>query len=114
VRALEITTSVGDPAVARAIAEALLASKHAACVKLVGRACSRYWWQGTIERADEEIVLALTTRAHADAVRTLIEDLHPYEVPEIVARDIEVLEPSYASWLRESLGDEEDVTASDR
>lgn len=107
--ALEITTTVEDPADAQRIGEALLASGHVACVKLMGRASSHYWWHGTIEHAEEEILLALTTRAHATEVAQLIASIHPYEAPEIVARDVEVLEPRYAAWLHETLDGRDDA-----
>lgn len=101
--AVELRTTVADAADAHVLAEALLATKQAACVKLIPGVSSQYWWHGAREEATEVVVVALTDPAHAHAAATLLRDHHPYHVPEIVAVEVEVLDPAYGAWLTETL-----------
>ena len=46
---------------------------------------SVYRWQGAIEQADEVLLLAKTAADRTPALVSRLRELHPYELPEIVA-----------------------------
>lgn len=91
------------PASAEALATALVERQLAACVNLVPNLRSVYRWQGAVERSEETLLLAKTTRAGYAALETAVRALHPYELPEIVAVDIATGLPAYLQWLEASV-----------
>jgi len=92
---------------ARAIGRTLLEAKLAACVSIVGKAESHYWWRGALEQASETVLLVKTTRERFDEVRRTILEHHSYEVPEIIALPVVAGHEPYLEWLAESVGGEE-------
>ncbi|MBK8182042.1 MAG: divalent-cation tolerance protein CutA [Candidatus Competibacteraceae bacterium] len=93
-----------DLAVAERIAEAVVDERLAACANIVPGLISIYRWQGQIRR-DPELLLILKTR---EVVYRLLEaricELHPYEVPEIIALPIEIGAVKYLAWLDDHTG----------
>jgi periplasmic divalent cation tolerance protein len=87
---------------ARQIGAALVERQVAACVNLLPGVESIYRWEGKIERAGEVLAVMKTTR-YAD-LEAAIRELHPYEVPEILALEVAGGLPSYLHWLAESCG----------
>jgi periplasmic divalent cation tolerance protein len=77
----------------------LVERRLAACVTIVGSACSIYRWQGKIEEEDEKLLLIKTERRLFEALRTTIRELHSYEVPEVLALPIDAGDADYLEWL---------------
>lgn len=91
--------SCPDPGTASRIADALVEARLAACVQVLPGMTSVYRWQGKVEHADEVLLLAKTTRERLDALTARIVELHPYELPEVVAVDIAGGLPAYLDWI---------------
>jgi periplasmic divalent cation tolerance protein len=96
---LLVLTNLPDTASAQALAEILIAENHAACVNILAPATSVYRWQGKIETAQEVPCLIKTTRAAYPALEAAIRAAHPYELPEIIAVDIDQGLPAYLDWI---------------
>lgn len=96
---LLIITNCPDEEVANAIALALVEEKLAACVNVLPRVQSVYRWQGAVESASEIPLLIKSTAASYAALESRIGELHPYEVPEIIAVPIVHGLPAYLNWL---------------
>jgi len=45
-----------------------------------------------------------TTRAQLDAIKTLFREIHPYEVPEVIATPIVGGGEAYLKWLEQQVG----------
>jgi periplasmic divalent cation tolerance protein len=86
---------------ARQIGAALVERQVAACVNLLPGVESIYRWEGKVERANEVLGVIKTTR-YAD-LEAAIRELHPYEVPEILALPVVAGLPGYLQWLGESV-----------
>jgi len=71
----------------------------AACAQVSGPITSHYHWQGQKETSEEWIVTMKTRRDRYDALQLLILDLHPYEVPQIVATAIVDGSEDYLQWI---------------
>lgn len=94
-----LVTTVDDDAQARALAEAALAARLAACVQMENIR-SLYVWQGE-QRADEEVRLQMkTTPERYEALAALVRKLHSYETPEILRLDASAADPDYLAWAR--------------
>jgi periplasmic divalent cation tolerance protein len=96
---LLVVTNCPDEAVADRIALALVEQKLAACVNRLTPVDSIYRWQGKVERATEVPLLIKTTRERYGELEQAIRQLHPYEVPEIIALPIEFGHAPYLRWI---------------
>lgn len=97
--ALIVITNVPDRNVALQMAHALIERKLAACVNILAECTSVYSWKGKLETATEVPLLIKTRTAIYDQVEAAIKDLHPYELPEIVAVPVEHGLPDYLKWV---------------
>jgi periplasmic divalent cation tolerance protein len=85
---------------ARQIGAALVERQVAACVNLLPGVESIYRWQGKVEQAGEVLALIKTTR-YPD-LEAAIKELHPYDVPEILALPVAAGLPAYLAWMAEA------------
>ena len=98
-RVLLVFTNAPDEAVAQRIAEAAVNQGVAACVNALAACRSTYRWRGAVETASEIPLLIKTTEAAYPRLEALIRELHPYELPEIVAVTIDHGLPEYLKWI---------------
>ena len=88
---------------AKSIARTLVESKLAACVNIVPQITSIYSWKGEIVE-DNEFLLIVKSKSEAyDKLESEIKELHSYEVPEIIAFDINKGLPEYLRWIEENV-----------
>jgi len=98
-----VLTTVKNLAEAKKISEKLVSERLAACVSSVPGAKSVYHWKGKIERADEVLLIAKTSKQKLDQLICRIKRLHSYDVPEILALKVERGCSEYLRWVEESL-----------
>ncbi len=96
-----------DPASARRIADAVVGERLAACVNLIPGLVSVYRWQGKVEQADETLLLIKTTQDRLSALTARLTELHPHELPEVLAVEADAGLPAYRQWVAEQTTDEE-------
>lgn len=96
---LQVTTTVDSREAADRLAASLVSERLAACVQVQGPIASTYRWQGAVETATEWYCHAKTTAERFEALRARLAELHPYDVPEIVALPIVRGHPPYLAWL---------------
>jgi periplasmic divalent cation tolerance protein len=101
----QVTTTLPDQAAANRLAATLVEERLAACAQVLGPVSSTYRWQGTIEHAEECYCHLKTTLARLPALQLRLRELHPYEVPEIIALPIIGGDESYLKWIEESVRD---------
>jgi periplasmic divalent cation tolerance protein len=94
-----IVTMVPETGVGEAIAEVLVSSKVAACVNIIGGATSCYRWKGKLQKDSEALLLVKTRTQLASRVQEIIEDIHPYELPEVVVLPITGGSERYLNWV---------------
>lgn len=90
-----------DPETGETLAGKLVAEHLAACVNVVPGLRSVYRWQGKTEVDDEVLLLIKTAAARFDALRDRVLELHPDEVPEIVAAPVVQGLDTYLQWVRD-------------
>lgn len=84
---------------AERIATALVEERLAACVNIVSGLRSVYRWQGKVEAADEVLLLVKTLPEHYPRLQDRLRELHPYELPELLAVETEFGLPEYLRWV---------------
>lgn len=94
-----ILTTCPDIKVSREIARAIVEENLAACVNILPQAESIYRWQGKIESANEYILMIKSQISVFEQLQQRICDLHPYELPEIIAVPISGGLTTYLQWL---------------
>ena len=97
--ALLVITNLPDRAAAEKLAEALIHKRLAACVNILAPCRSIYRWKGAVQHDEEHPVLIKTTGERYAALEAAIREMHPYELPEIVAVPIERGLPAYLDWV---------------
>ena len=93
-----------DEACARRIAEALVDEGLAACVNQLPSVRSTYRWEGALCTDSEVLLLIKTTAARFTALKSRLLELHPYEVPELVAVPVSHGHEAYLDWVRQQAG----------
>lgn len=81
------------------IARKLIEERLAACVNITPHVRSFYRWKGTIEEADECLLVIKSSRDLFDRLRLELEKVHTYEVPEVVAVAVVDGAPNYLNWI---------------
>ncbi|MBI5837848.1 MAG: divalent-cation tolerance protein CutA [Candidatus Eisenbacteria bacterium] len=81
----------------------LVSERFIACGTLLPGARSIYRWQGKLQDDREVVVLMKTDLDHWPALRDRLEELHPYETPEILALPVSAGSPAYLAWLERQL-----------
>ncbi len=94
-----VITTVGSEEQGDAIARELVARRQAACVNVIPGIKSVYRWQGEICRDSEYLLVIKTAAEKYESVATTIHEIHQYDVPEILAFDIERGDASYLAWI---------------
>ena len=91
----------GDSAVIAA--RILVAERLVACVNLVPGLRSIYEWDGALQDEPEVLALIKTTADRFEAMRDRLRQLHPAELPEIIALDIADGFLPYLGWIRHAV-----------
>jgi periplasmic divalent cation tolerance protein len=97
------STSTAKTEDAGKIATQLVERKLAACVQIVEPITSVYRWEGKIESEREILLLIKTTQDLISRIAELLDEIHPYEVPELIATPIVAGSTAYLSWLEDSV-----------
>ena len=88
-----------DMASARQTGTLLVERQLAACVNLVPAVESIYRWQGNVETAAEVLAIFKTTAAAFLPFQQVLSELHPYDVPEIIAMAPAQVAGPYLEWV---------------
>jgi periplasmic divalent cation tolerance protein len=96
-----VLVTVPNEDVATTLARALVAEKLVACVNILPGVRSIYAWQGEVCDESELLCVLKTRRALFPAVEDRVLDLHPYQVPEIIALPLVLGHSPYLGWLQD-------------
>jgi len=97
-----VTTSCGSMEEAERIARRVVEARLVACVQ-VAVSRSIYRWKGALESEDEHIVTMKSKKSLFIELSEQIRQIHSYEVPEIIATDIVMVDQPYRNWLKSEL-----------
>jgi periplasmic divalent cation tolerance protein len=103
---VQVITTTETKDQAQRIAQVVVEKRLAACAQIVGPISSTYWWKGKIETAGEWLCLMKSRNDLFTDLEQAIREIHPYEVPEIIAMPIAAGSAGYLKWLGEELRQE--------
>lgn len=103
-RVILVLSTVPESESAR-ISETLISERLVACVNATPvRSC--YRWRGEISREREELLIMKTRESLFAQVMDRVRELHPYEVPEILALPVWGGFTGYLEWVMDETGPE--------
>ena len=101
-QAIAVLLSTCPVDAAERLARVLVERRLAACVNVVPRVTSFYWWEGKLQEDGESLLVIKCPREGIDKLTTELVEAHPYDVPEVVAFDVAGGNPAYLEWVRKS------------
>ncbi|MDD5355972.1 MAG: divalent-cation tolerance protein CutA [Candidatus Omnitrophica bacterium] len=87
---------------AKKIAEFIISKKLAACVNIIPKVDSFFWWQAKVDKAKESLLVIKTRKALFGKLVKAVKSKHPYKVVEIIALPIVSGNKEYLEWIDES------------
>lgn len=85
------------------LAGALVERKLVACVNVIDGVTSLFHWEGRVDR-DPEVLLVIKTRTELlDVIEQCVNEVHPYDVPEVIALPIIGGSRKYLDWIDSSV-----------
>ena len=99
-----VLTTIPNKEAGEKIARNLIEKRLAACVTISPPSHSLYWWQGKIEEEEEHVLLIKTKKELFSKLERKILELHPYEVPEIIAIPLIKGYIKYLDWIDKETG----------
>jgi periplasmic divalent cation tolerance protein len=98
-----ILITCADKKEAGLISRHLVKKKLVACVNIVDRIKSFFWWQKKIDSAREVLLIAKSKKSLLRKVISQVKSLHSYQVPEVIALPIVGGNRDYINWINESI-----------
>lgn len=90
------------PGKAKEIARYILENRLAACINITSVE-SLYWWNNVIEEDTEKLLIIKTAKHCLDNLINKIKEIHPYQVPEIIATEIVKGSNTYLEWIKKEV-----------
>jgi periplasmic divalent cation tolerance protein len=94
-----IYITAGTDEEAREVAQVLLEKRKAACVNILPRVRSIFWWQDKLDSAQEILLIVKTKASLVNEIVRLVREVHSYDVPEIIALPIVGGNRDYLEWI---------------
>lgn len=98
-----ILVTAGNKKEAKTIALGLIKQRLAACVNIIDRVDSLFFWEAKTERAKECLLIIKSGKEKLPRIIKLVRSLHSYKVPEIIALPIIGGSQAYLRWLDASV-----------
>lgn len=98
-----VISNCPSKAVACHIGEQLIKLKLAACVNILPTMTSIYQWQGEIHHDNEVMMLIKSKTSLFAKLERTITELHPYEVVEVIALNIQQGNELYLNWINDTV-----------
>lgn len=95
-----VLTTFEDEATAAVVIQNLIEERLIACGTMIPQGKSIYFWEGKIEEKSEVIVLLKTKSILQSACMERLNELHPYNIPEIIAIEPRSVSEPYAAWVK--------------
>ena len=95
----EVVVTAADTDWLAGFTRTLVEERLAACGHVIGPIRSVYRWQGAVHDEAEARVALHTRRSLVPAVITRTSELHPYDIPCVIALSLTGGNPAYLQWI---------------
>lgn len=87
---------------AEQLAHKILTERLAACVNIIPRVTSMYWWEGKIQKDEEYLLIIKTLSEYQHSLTQFVKSNHPYKCCEVIFLPIEAGNAAYLTWISEN------------
>jgi len=94
-----VFSTAPDMESAKEMARLLVLERLIACVNLIPGITSYYWWQEEVRAEEEVLMIMKTSKAKFKDLELKIKEIHPYDIPEILACPVKEISEDYLGWL---------------
>lgn len=98
-----VLTTVSSSEQAEDLARKIVEAKLAACVQILPKMKSVYFWENAIQVDSEHLLLIKTLAEKFDELQAFIQSNHSYETPEIIALKTHAVAENYFDWMNNYL-----------
>jgi len=98
-----VLSTVPDEKIGIRVAKQLLREKLCACVNVIPKLSSFYWWKGKMDSSRELLLLIKTSQSKVHKLIGRLKKAHPYETPEIISLEIKEGWKPYLDWIGSSI-----------
>ncbi len=106
-RLYAVMTTVETTDQARALAAELVRRRLAACVSIGAPVESVFPWEGRIDIEAEIPLTIKTAPERLDALKQAFSELHPYDVPELLALGVVEGLDAYIDWAHDWMNNDD-------
>lgn len=82
------------------VAQTLLEEHLVACVNIDEQTTAMFRWENMIQREQEVVLLAKTTKLNVNQTISRIKMLHSYQIPSILAWPAPAAEDTFLGWVK--------------
>jgi periplasmic divalent cation tolerance protein len=97
--AIVVLTTFGSGEKAAEVARVLVDERLIACANVLPQVRSIYRWQGKVNDEAEVLVVLKTSAERLARLQQRLRELHPYDVPEMLALRVDAGWAPYLEWL---------------
>jgi len=102
-KTLVVISTAGSEKEGWKIAQKLVESKLAACVNVIPKVTSFFYWEGKLCQAQEVVLLIKTIQKQLKKIINEIKKIHSYEMPEVISLQVDGGEEGYLKWVNKML-----------
>ncbi|MFO7892255.1 MAG: divalent-cation tolerance protein CutA [Longimicrobiales bacterium] len=102
-----VLVTAPNAAVAESLLRRVVEEGVVACGNILPGVTSIYRWKGAVEHETESLILFKTTVEGARRLVERVPELHPYDVPEVLALDVDAGHGPYLDWITENVSGSE-------
>ncbi len=99
-----IFSTIDNEEKGKEIGKILVEERLAACVNIIPSVESIYIWENNTVIDNENILIIKVSSGCLEKAINRIRELHPYEIPEIIAVKIEKGNKEYLNWIDKGCG----------
>ncbi|XP_067825595.1 protein CutA homolog [Heptranchias perlo] len=92
--------------VGKVIARTIMEKKLAACVNILPKMFSMYYWDSEITETSEALLVIKTRSSKIHELTEFIRLVHPFEIPEVISLPVDQGNPLYLKWIEEAVPEE--------
>jgi periplasmic divalent cation tolerance protein len=105
IECISVYVTAAGRAQAESIGRTLVEERLAACANVLDGLTSIYRWEGAIQHDAEALLILKTRAALLGPVEARVRELHPYELPCVVAWPIAGGSAAYLDWIAAETAD---------
>jgi periplasmic divalent cation tolerance protein len=94
-----VITTLGDRNSAEELVRRLIDERLIACGNIIPGLASIYRWEGEVVTEDEVLVVMKTADVRLNDLMARAAEIHPYEVPEMMALRADEVSGAYGGWV---------------